>query len=123
MLSGTPPAPVGVASISPGLRGRELEGCPYRGWGGVGAYTVEEGPDPDGHVQQGRAQLYQVRQPRQPRHGLQGNRAVGMVAVIQATDHGCEQQRAVGLHLEEPYALRVPKLWRSCPRPHPQPCP
>lgn len=49
------------------------------------AYTVKEGPDADGNMQQHRAQvpgLHQVQQPRKAHHGLQGHQAVPVVPVV-----------------------------------------
>lgn len=75
------------------------------GPGGWGAYTVEEGPNPDGHVQEHRPQvggLHQVQQLHEARHGLQGHQALRVVPVIQPADHGCQELGAAGPHLGMP---------------------
>lgn len=55
------------------------------------AYTVEEGPDADGCVQQHQAQVpgcHQVQESSKAHHGLQGHQAMWVVPVVQPADHG-----------------------------------
>ena len=84
------------------------------------AYAVEEGPDPDGNVQQHGAQvlaLHQLQEPCQAHHGLQGHQAVRVVPVVQPADHGCQELGAVGLHLGVPHTQL--SRGQGDPAPHP----
>lgn len=76
-------------------------------------YTVKEGPDADGRVQQHPAQvlrLHQAQQLGQACHGLQGHQAVRAVPVVQPADHGCQELGAVGPHLGTPCTQLCPQV-------------
>ena len=90
-----------------------------------GAYTVEEGPDADGNVQQHRAQvpgLHQVQQPREAQHGLQGHQAVRVITVVQPTDHGRQELGAMGPYLGMPHTPVCPGHAVEWPSPPPSRC-